>query len=197
MKIVTCFLTPSSPWAYLGHARFVDIARRHGASIALRPVDLSRVFAPSGGLPLARRAPQRQAYRLVELARWRDHLGVPLNLHPKHFPVASDEASQLIIATDLAAGTAAALDLTLAMMRVVWADERDLADAATLASLLAAQGLDAGAIAARADDARAAYDANTEEAIRLQVFGAPWYVVDGVGFWGQDRLDFVDRALAR
>jgi len=197
MKTVTCFLTPSSPWAYLGHARFVEIARRHSATVLLRPVDLSRVFTPSGGLPLARRAPQRQAYRLVELARWRDHLGVALNLHPRFFPVASDEASRLIIATDLAAGTDAALALTHAMMRVVWAEERDLADPATLASLLAAQGIDADAVAARADEAHQAYEANTEQAIRLQVFGAPWYVVDGEGFWGQDRLAFVDRALAR
>jgi 2-hydroxychromene-2-carboxylate isomerase len=147
VKTVHYFLTPSSPWTYLGHERFVSMCRRHGATIQLKPADLGRVFPQSGGLPLAKRAPQRQAYRLHELARWRDHLGVPLNIHPKHFPVPADDAARLIIAADLAAGTDAALALAFALMRAVWAEERDIADAATRAAITTECGLDPALLA--------------------------------------------------
>ncbi|HYF59331.1 MAG TPA: 2-hydroxychromene-2-carboxylate isomerase [Burkholderiaceae bacterium] len=195
--VVRYFMSPVSPWTYLGHDRFVDVARRHGATIELRPIDLGRVFPVSGGVPLAKRAPQRQAYRLRELPRWRDHLGVPLVVQPKHFPVPADDAARLIVAADLAAGTDAALRLAGALLRACWAEERDVSDAATLAAIAGACGLDAASLAARADEARAAFDAYTEEATATGVFGAPWYQVGDEPFWGQDRLDFVERALAR
>jgi hypothetical protein len=108
MKTVHYFFTPVSPWTYLGHDRFVAMARRHGATVVLRPMDLGRVFPVSGGLPLGKRAPQRQAYRLFELARWRDFVGVPLNIHPKFFPAPADLGSKAICAAELAAGTDAA-----------------------------------------------------------------------------------------
>jgi 2-hydroxychromene-2-carboxylate isomerase len=196
MKTVRYFFTPVSPWTYLGHERFVAIARRTGARVLVRPVDLGRVFPVSGGLPLGKRAPQRQAYRLHELARWREAIGVPLNLHPKHFPVPADLAAKTIVAADLAAGTDAALSLAGALMRACWAEERDVSDPATVAAVVAEQGLDDGALAARADEAAKAFDAYTQEAIDAQVFGAPWYQVGDEPFWGQDRLEFVERALA-
>ena len=197
MKTVRYFFTPVSPWTYLGHERFVAMARRHGAQVLVRPCDLGRVFPVSGGLPLPKRAPQRQAYRLHELARWRDHLGVPLNVHPRHFPVPADLASRTIVAADLAAGTDAALGLAGALMRACWAEDRDVSDAATIDAIVAANGLDRGALAAVADEAARRFDAYTEEAIARQVFGAPWYQIGDEPFWGQDRLDFVERALAR
>ena len=190
MKTVRYFFTPSSPWTYLGHDRFVAMAKRHGARVLLRPCDLGRVFPVSGGLPLPKRAPQRQAYRLHELARWREHLGVPLNIHPKHFPVPADHAARTIVAADLAAGTDAALRLAGALMRACWAEDRDIADAATVAAIVGEQGLDAGALGAKADEAARLYDAYTDEAIERQVFGAPFYVIG-------DRLESVERALAK
>ena len=161
------------------------------------PVDLGKVFPVSGGLPLAKRAPQRQAYRLVELLRFSQHLGVPLNLHPKFFPVASDAASRLIIAVDLHDGADAAMAFSAAVMRAVWAEDRNIADEQELASMLNALGLPAR----RADDAHSAaveerYAANSQRAIEAGVFGAPSYVIEGELFWGQDRLDFVQRRLA-
>jgi 2-hydroxychromene-2-carboxylate isomerase len=197
MKTVHYYLTPASPWTYLGHDRLVEMARRHGATVLLRPADLGRVLPVSGGLPLAKRAPQRQAYRLHELARWRDQLGVALNIHPKHFPVPADDAARLIIAADLAAGTDAALGLAKGLMRAVWAEERNIADADTRAAIVSECGLDAAALAAKAGAAHDAYEANTTEALERSLFGMPWYVVDDIPFWGQDRLEFVERALAR
>jgi 2-hydroxychromene-2-carboxylate isomerase len=195
---VDYYLAPQSPWAYLGHERFAQVARRHGAAVRVRPIDLGgRVFPVSGGLPLAQRPAQRQAYRLVELERFSRWLGLPLNLKPRHFPVAGDPAALLIVATDLGHGSEAAMDLTGRVLRAVWAEERDIADAATLAALLAEAGLPASLLeASRAGPARARYDASTQEAIDAGVFGAPSYVIAGEIFWGQDRLDFVERRLA-
>ena len=196
-QVIEYYFAPQSPWTYLGHQRLQDIAAAAGARIEVLPADLGRIFPLSGGLPLPKRAPQRQAYRLVELARFSQHLGLPLNVHPRHFPVPADDAARLIIAVQQHDGDLAALALAGAVMRAVWVDERNIADADTLAALLAECGLDS----ARADDARApaaqqAYQANTDRAIARGVFGAPTYAVDGELFWGQDRLDFLQRRLA-
>jgi len=197
-KLVDYYLTPVSPWTYLGHARFVDIARRHKAAIAVKPIDLGRVFPSSGGLPLRERAPQRQAYRLVELARWSKYLEIPLNLHPAHFPVRAELASKWILAA-LEQGTDQALDLAFACGRALWAEERNLALHDTLAEIASAQGLDVAALDERANapDIATRYDVLTQEAIDRGVFGAPTYFAGGEMFWGQDRLDFLDRELAK
>lgn len=196
-KSIDYFFTPQSPWAYLGHQRFVAAAEAAGASVRVLPVDYGKVFAASGGLPLAKRAPQRQAYRLVELKRFSDHLNIPLNLSPKFFPVAGDDASRLLITVGQQDGEAAALQLSGAIFSAVWAQERNIADAATLAAIVSECGLDA----ARLEQSRAApvqqrYDAITQQALDAGVFGAPSYVLDGEIFWGQDRLDFLENALA-
>ena len=195
-KTVDYYFTPVSPYVYFGHERFVAMAKRHGATIAVKPVDLGKVFSVSGGLPLKQRAPPRQAYRLVELQRWASFLTMPLNLQPKFFPVSGDLASKWILA---AASDGAALALTGAIGRAVWVEERNVAEPETLAAIADALRLDAAGLAARAAGAECAarYEALTQEAIERGVFGAPWYVYRGVPFWGQDRLDFLDRALAQ
>ncbi len=196
--LVDYFFTAQSPWAYLGHARFADIAKAAGARVSVLPVDMGKVFAVSGGLPLAQRAPQRQAYRLVELKRFSEHLGVPLNLHPKFFPVSGDAAARLIIAVDLHDGSDAAMALSGALLRAVWAEERNIADAKEHAAMLETLKLPAQRLAdARSAAVQQRYDADTQRAIELGVFGAPSFVIEGEVFWGQDRLDFVQRRLAR
>lgn len=197
--VIDYFFTPQSPWTYLGHERFVTMAKAAGARVKVLPVNLGgKVFPVSGGLPLAQRAPQRQAYRLVELQRFSAHLGVPLNLHPKHFPVPDTAAARLIIAVDLHDGADAALALTGAVTRAVWVDELDIADESTLAALLATLGLPAQRLAdAQAQAVQARYEADTQRAIDTGVFGAPTYAIEGELFWGQDRLDFVQRRLAK
>jgi 2-hydroxychromene-2-carboxylate isomerase len=197
-SIVDYYMAPVSPWTYLGHDRFVAICAQRGATIQLKPIDLGKIFPLSGGLPLKQRAPQRQAYRLVELARWRDYLGIPLNIQPKFGASGGDLASKWMVAA-LETGTKPALDLAGAVMRARWAEERDIAEPVTLASCAAAAAFDPAAIATRAQapEIAARYEAFTHEAIDAQVFGAPWYVVDGEPFWGQDRLDFLARKLAQ
>ena len=195
-KTVDYYFAPQSPWTYLGHARFVDLAKSTGAKVHVMPMDLGQVFPISGGLPLGKRAPQRQAYRLVELARFSQALNLPLNLHPKFFPVAGDPAARLIIAVDMHHGTEAALAITGAVLSAVWHEERDIADADTLAQLLSEQKLEASCLAlAQTPEVQTRYASYTQSAIDAQVFGAPSYIVEGEMFWGQDRLDFVSQKI--
>ena len=195
-RSVDYFFATMSPWTYLGHARFVRIAREAGATVRVRPMDLGQVFPVSGGLPLPKRAPQRQAYRLVELRRFADWLQLPLNLQPAFFPVKGDASAQLIVAVDQHDGSDAALALTGAVLAACWAQDRDIADPTTLADLLHACGLPAERLAQSQTPAVAtACQAHTQAAIAGGVFGAPSYVLDGEIFWGQDRLDFLQHQL--
>jgi carboxymethylenebutenolidase len=196
--VIDYFFSPQSPWTYLGHERFAAIARDAGATINVLPVDLGRVFPVSGGLPLAKRAPQRQAYRLVELKRFSEHLGRPLQLQPRYFPVASDDAAKLIIAVDSLDGGDAAMRMTGTILRGVWVDEKNIADPATLQLMLEACGLPPR----RLDDSQSQavherYEQDSQRAIDTGVFGAPTFVAFDELFWGQDRLDFLERRLAR
>lgn len=197
----TCeyYFSLQSPYAYLGHAHLVALLKKYDVQVEIKPCDLGKVFSQSGGIPLAKRAPQRQAYRLLELQRWSEYRGLPLNLQPKFFPVSGDLAAKLVIATRLAHGTDSALTLSGALMRAVWAEDRNIADADTLAAIADACGHDGKELLKSAGTAsiQAEYDRYTDDAIAANMFGAPWYVVDGQGYWGQDRLDFVERAFAK
>ena len=197
-KTIDYYLSPQSPWTYLGHERFAQIAKAAGATINVLPVDLGRVFPVSGGLPLAKRAPQRQEYRLVELKRWSEYLDRPLNLKPTYFPVDGHDAAKLIIAVDGADGTDAAMKIAGIIMRGVWVEQRHIADPAVLQAMLAEAGLPAR----RLDDSQSQavherYEQDSQRAIDGGVFGAPTYVAHGEMFWGQDRLDFLERRLVR
>ena len=193
------YFAPNSPYVYLGHARFAAMAKAAGATVRVLPVDLGgKVFPVSGGLPLSKRAPQRQAYRLVELKRFSEWLDLPLNLQPKYFPVSADDAAKLIIAVDLKDGTEAAMKLTGAVARAVWAQERNIADEGSLAALLAEQGMSPARLEeSHSQTVHERYEVDTQLAIDAGVFGAPSYVVAGEIFWGQDRLEFLQRRLAR
>lgn len=196
-KTIDYYYSLISPWTYLGGARLEEIAARHGAAIAHKPMKLGEVFPATGGLPLPKRAPARQSYRMMELKRWREYLGMPLNLNPAHFPVPEWPAAGMVIAAKSADGDCGAL--SRALLRAVWSEERDISDRSTLAAIAGECGMDGEALLAAADhgDAAAEYQANTEEAIARGVFGAPTYALGEELFWGQDRLDFLARALIR
>lgn len=190
MRVIDYYLSPSSPWTYLGHARLAEIASRHGAAINVKPVDYAVVFPVSGGLPLGKRAPQRQAYRLAELARWREHLRLPLVIEPKFFPVDGTQGAHLICGASAKKRMAVAGDLLAA----VWEREESVSDAGTLATIAARHGI--ADIGTALEAGKAVYAANTQEALARAVFGAPTYAYKDELFWGQDRLDFLERALA-
>ncbi len=196
-KTVDYYFSLISPWTYFGDARLRDIAARRGARIVYKPMQLGKVFPVTGGLPLAKRAPQRQAYRLAELARWSAYHGLPINLHPKFFPADESRAAGLVLAAIGNGDDPGAL--INATLSAVWAEEKNIADDQTLLGLAKQVGLDGEKLLAAADDPAisAQWDTLSEEAIEHGVFGSPFYVVDGEPFWGQDRLDMVDAALSR
>ncbi|TDR93595.1 2-hydroxychromene-2-carboxylate isomerase [Enterovirga rhinocerotis] len=193
--MIEYFLTTSSPWAYLGHAEFGRIAKTHGVAIRCRPMPVRRVFDETGGLPLPKRHPVRQAYRLVELQRWRERRGLALDLKPA-IPLGDPSlADRTAIAIGLAGGDP--MPFLGAAMAGLWAGRLDLSAAETVAHLADGVGLDGTALvaAAQGEEAGAVYEENFSAALTAGVFGAPSYVRDGEVFWGQDRLDLLERAV--
>jgi carboxymethylenebutenolidase len=195
---VDYYVSLNSPWTHLGAARIVAMTARHGASLRIYPVDFGTIFAASGGLPLPKRAPQRQAYRLQELARWRDALGIPIHIQPRFFPAREQPGASAVIAVREEIGDAQAVALAHGILKALWEEERDTGDLATLEDIVGAAGLDPEDVMEMAADPKWAERraADSEAALARGVFGAPSYVIGDEIFWGQDRLDFVERRLA-
>jgi 2-hydroxychromene-2-carboxylate isomerase len=186
-----------SDWAYLGGVRFIQMAARHGLRVNHIPMRMPDVYAGSGGVLLGDRAWQRQAYRIRELKRWRVKVGIPVNIEPRFFPTDIDLASCVVIAAQNRGLPVA--DLVNAIMRAVWAEDRDVADPATVSDIATGQGLDAASLLDEAgtESVRAEYRANTRRALDAGVFGSPFYSFNGELFWGQDRLDMLEEAIIR
>ncbi|MEL6374386.1 MAG: 2-hydroxychromene-2-carboxylate isomerase [Pseudomonadota bacterium] len=191
------YITPNSPWTYLGAAAFKQLAAQYGATVKVKPADFGEVFSKTGGLPLPKRSDERKAYRMMELKRWRTFLNIPIVLEPAHFGTNTRPASEAICAAQ-AAGLNA-LGLSLEVGRACWEREEDLAETSVIDAAAQRAGIDLDAFhAARGEhDGAALFAANTAEALAHGVFGAPAYVFeDGAEwFWGQDRLDFVEQKL--
>ena len=198
--VIDYYLSPVSPWTYLASTRFRKLAEKHNATVNLYIVDLGKVFPVSGGLPLPKRAPQRQAYRLQEMARFSNYLGHPLITQPEHFPPSSGFAGPVMVAARASLLIADALRATEAIMTQLWAYDEDIGNADVLASALSRAGFDGDVLVndakANIDDYSAAIAADTEQAIAAHVFGAPTFIVNGEVFWGQDRLDLLDWHLS-
>lgn len=185
-----------SPFAFLGHDRFVALAERHGKTINYKPADfINRIFARTGGLKLHDRSEARQAYRLKELERWSRALDIEMNIRPRHFPVADELAARFAISVhrhELDTGV-----FTRAVLTAVWQEERNVSDPAVLVEIADALGMPGETLLSEAasDDAIAHLEQNCDEAVETGVFGTPSYVYAGEVFWGQDRLDFLERAM--
>ena len=185
----------SSDWSLLGHRRFLSLARRFGAKVCFHPMRMKELLDLTGGVVLNELSRQRRDYRMVELQRWRDRLGFPITLNPKHFPVDNERALRVVagaVSSDCDVG-----DLVEGYMRAVWIEDRDISDQSTVIDIAVRHGLDA----ARAEywiaaaDSSQALSVHTRAAAAAGVFGAPSYVVAGEVFWGQDRLDFLAERL--
>jgi 2-hydroxychromene-2-carboxylate isomerase len=194
--MIDYYLSLISPWSYLGHQRLLEIAERHRVSINIWPVDFSVIFPNSGGLPLPKRAPVRQAYRLLELQRWRDFLDLPLIVEPKYFPT-SDKLAAAMVINLRETQPDAALVLAGAFLRACWVEERDISDSETLLSIAAECQLDGSLLLSQIDEALQFRTSDSHKALEVGVFGAPTFVFEKQIFWGQDKLDFLDRALGR
>jgi 2-hydroxychromene-2-carboxylate isomerase len=203
MVEVSCFYSLSSPWAYFAGPRLQDIVRRHHVQLRLKPFDFQEVVPRTGGVPLRTRPEPRRTYHALELDRWRKHLGMPLQLTPKYYPADGKPAGwnkppgwMVIAAQERGLD---AQRLSHALLRALWAEERDTSDRKVRVAIAIENELPGEELAAAEQSApvQALYKSYSEEAERLGVFGAPTYVLEGERFWGQDRLAFLDRALER
>jgi 2-hydroxychromene-2-carboxylate isomerase len=198
--MIEYFYSAHSAFAYLGSARLMAISDSHDCVIIHRPMDLRRVIRESGSQPIAQRSKAHIAYFFGrEIDRWSEERGAPVMGHmPTHHRNDITLPNCVIIAAILAGLDVNAL--AHAFLEGHWRDDADLADPDTLSSLMRRIGYDAPALLASAmnDPAvRAVYDDNTQEAIARSVFGSPTYFVDGDMFYGQDRLELMEKALVR
>lgn len=189
------YFSLTSPWAYIGHALFRDIVSTYNIKVIHKPVFLADLFSESGGLPLAKRHPVRQRYRMLELQRWKEKRGLDFHFAPKHVPFNGRLADGVVIAA-LEAGHDPDRFLRRAYA-AVWEQQLDLTDAATIAKLADEAGLPGKALLERSPAAEisAQYEQNRQDALAADVFGSPGYVLDGEAFWGQDRLELLADAL--
>ena len=189
------YLSLASPWSYLGHKRLTKIASEYGRQINIYPIDLSIVLPATGGIPLPKRSLQRKKYRMQELKRWRDYLNLPLNCEPKHFPVVDESAAAMVIAIR-EENPEAALHFAGSCLEGVWANELDISNTSILLRLADELDIDGKAALSKKESMLSVRENESKLAISKGVYGAPTYVVNEEIFWGQDRLDFLERFLA-
>jgi 2-hydroxychromene-2-carboxylate isomerase len=189
------YFSLSSPWAYIGHKLFRDAVATYGLKVNHKPVVLVDLFSETGGLPLIKRHPVRQRYRMLELQRWRDKRGLNFHFQPKHSPFNARLADGVVIAA-MEAGHDPDPFLRRAFPGV-WENELNLADEATLVRLADDSGLPGKQLVERSasEDISTAYEQNRQDALAADVFGSPAYVLDGEVFWGQDRIELLADAL--
>jgi len=187
-----------SPFSYMAIGRFNDIVKKHNVTVNYLPMAPMKVFDETGGLPPPKRHPSRQRYRMDELKRWSSHLNLPMNLTPAHFPTDQTLAAQMVLAAGGASGKPEAGRLVDGLLTAVWAEEKNIADEATLIAIADAAGLTGSELVESAKDEQwsTSYADTTAAAIEKGVFGSPTYQVGEEFYWGQDRLDFLDQALS-
>jgi 2-hydroxychromene-2-carboxylate isomerase len=192
---VDYYFSFQSPWAYIGHQPFGELAGTYGLLVNYKPVLLVDLFSETGGLPLTKRHPVRQRYRMVELQRWRDRRGLDFHLQPAHWPFNARLADGMVIAA-VEAGHNPDRFLQRAFAGV-WEDQLNLTDPATLVKMADDSGLPGKQLVERsgAPEIGAAYEQNRQDALAADVFGSPGYVLDGEVFWGQDRIELLADAL--
>lgn len=195
MAQIDYYFTTFSPYTYLAGARLEEIAARHGAEIRYLPVDLGRVFAATGGVPLPQRSEARRAYRLQELRRQSAKAGLPFNIQPAHWPVNAAPSCYAVIAAQKAGGGDLP-GLVRGFLRACWAEDRDISDDGVVRAVLADHGFDPKLADTGLLSGAEEYERNTERAVLAGVFGAPFYIVGTEKFWGQDRLEDLDLHLS-
>ena len=193
---VDYFLFTLSPFSYLAGNRLEEVAKKRGIEVAYRPFNLFKVFGETG-TPLPKdRHPSRQAYRLQEIQRIADFEGLPITVHPAHWPTDPLPSCLAIIAA-AESGEGDVGGLVHSILKACWAEEKDISRREVVAACLEANGFPGSIADADQSKAREVFDRNTDEALSRGVFGAPSYLVGEQVFWGQDRLPHLDAWLGR
>jgi hypothetical protein len=184
-----------SLYTYIGYEAFEALVKKYDLEVTYKPIDLHAIFSVSGGLPVSKRPPQRQAYRFVEMQRWAIARNIPLVLKPKHHPSDPVIGHRMLI-------TAMAQDLDVRAfirnsLKILWVDDLDIKDSKVMVEVANKSGLD-GELLLK-DSASQVIDAEvnrlTAEAVERQIFGTPFFFYRDEPFWGQDRLDLLEETI--
>ncbi len=196
MADIDYFFATLSPYSYLAGSGLEEVAAKHGATIAYKPLDIMALFGRTGGTAPKDRHVSRIEYRAQDLVRRAKKLEMPFNLQPAHWPTNMAPSSYAVIAA-AQDGSGDVGKLCQLLLRACWAEEKDIADDAVIRECLQNAGFDPGLADSGLLVGAETYAANLEEAVDRGVFGAPFYVTqDGQRFWGQDRLADLDSHLA-
>ena len=191
-------MSHGSPWTFLGHKKVNEISKQNNCELDIMPVNYGEIFPVSGGLPVHKRPLQRQKYRLQELKRWSEFLKIKLNPEPKYFPSRSLLPSKVIISVKIL-NFENVNDIAYAIMEGLWIKEMNIDDPKNLKKILTRFIKTADEVIDFSESKQVEKEMNeyTKEAIDLAVFGAPTYIFDDQIYWGQDRLDFLERYIKR
>lgn len=198
--VIEFYFSFISLWSYIGSRRFQQLAKQTNAQIIYKPIDLLHIFSISGGLPVKQRSEQRQAYRLLEMERWRKIRDIPIVQQPKFYPADPSLAHRVLLAAieENGADSEHVHEFVHKGLEAVWARELDIADPDTIVQLAAESGLEGDRLLKRAESeeswAKKEVDL-IEEAELRNVFGAPFYILNGESFWGQDRLEMLQEVI--
>ena len=181
-----------SLYTYIGYEAFQDLVNRHNLEVNYKPIDLHAVFSAGGGLPVSKRPPQRQAYRFVEMQRWRLARNIPLVLKPKHHPSDPVIGHRMLLAA-LREGSDVRQFVGNAL-KILWVNDLDIQDPKIMVQVANQSGLKGEALLEKSHDAaiQADIDSLTQEAVERQVFGTPFFFYRYEPFWGQDRLEMLE-----
>ena len=195
---VDYFMSHGSPWTFLGHNRLNKIVKKFNVQLNMYPVNYGEIFPISGGLPVSKRPLQRQKIRLQELKRWAEFLNIDLIPEPKFFPSKSLLPSLLIIAAKIKK-TNKDFELASSIMNALWVQELNVDEENTLKNIMDNLELDSEDLLsfAKSQECESIFKEYTKIAIEKNVFGAPTFIIDDQIYWGQDRLDFIERHLLK
>jgi len=190
------FYSLASPFTYLGSEKFQLIAKKYNVEIVEKPRDLvGGIFSKTGGIPVPQRSPQRQKYRLDELKRWSEFLNIKINIKPKFFPPTDPHIpAKYTVAANL---LGVKVFFGHELLKKLWIEEQDISDEKNIEIISKQFKINFKELSslAKSEKVSKIYADNTEEAIKKNVFGAPTYIFNNELFWGQDRLEFLERAL--
>ena len=187
------YYTLMSPWAYLGAQRFYDLQNKYSFEINHYPLDISKLFSLTGGIPLRKRSEQRKAVRMMELRRWKKKLKLPLNFNPKYFPLPDTEKASCMVLSIQDSKIQNSLSLNL--LKCVWVEDKDIGDINTLIEICDNLGLNGNELLEQSQNCETMYHSLADTAAKCNVFGSPSYVLNDEVFWGQDRLDLLEEKI--
>ncbi len=198
MKKILYFYSVASPFAHLGNKRLIEISKKYSVEIIEKPIDLvGKVFVATGGVPVPQRHISRQNYRLLELKRWGEFLNIKINQKPKFFPPKDPHTPALFCIASIDMGIK--IEFGMKVLEQLWAQENDISNLETLkliANDLKINFEDLNKLA-MSDKIKNIYEANTKEAINMNIFGVPTYIYNNEMFWGQDRLELLEYSLKK